>query len=133
MKNKIPSNLDEAIAELESKLLPEDRERIKTTDMGEFHFSVGRGLRNDWGLWSGGPLKEWFKSIGIEHADDMSGIILKALRRKICGYPYDLAEDVKHYQAYWKRTGGFDGKAEHAEYKIRTTKNQYGETEIEFI
>jgi hypothetical protein len=132
LTDNIPKNLDEAIAYLEARLTNEDREKLKTADMAQFHFTTGMNMRNSWGLWSGSPLKQWFNSIGIEHADDMSGIIMKAFRRKILGYPYDLQEDVKHYQEFWKRSKERESKYL-VNVQMKVTKNKYGETEIEYI
>jgi len=100
----IPKNLGEAVDYL-IKHNQKDLEALKTANMSQFHFSAGMNMRNSWGLWSGGPLKEWFESIGIFHADDMSGMIMKAFQKRILEEPYDLMEDVKFYQGYWKRKG----------------------------
>lgn len=40
------------------------------------HSSYGRWMRNEWGLWSGGALKEELEGLGIKHPDDMSHHIL---------------------------------------------------------
>ena len=39
-------------------------------------------IRNNWGLWAGeGELYSWFKNNGINHPDDMSGIIIRSFHR----------------------------------------------------
>lgn len=132
MENNNPKNLDEALTYLDGKISPEDRKYLQSgPDMSEFHHTVGRNMRNEWGLWSGGPLKNWFKSIGIYHPDDMSGIILKAFKRKIMNQPYDLKSDVKHYQDFWKRTEEREVLGI-TSIKMVVTKNEFGETEIKY-
>ena len=116
---------------LESSLSVEEFRMIVNTDSSEWHFTVGRSIRNDWGLWADGPLKRWFNSIGITHPDDMSGTILKALRRKVRGIAYtniDLMDDVKKYQNYWKTAS----KLNSGTINITVSKNQYGETELSY-
>jgi hypothetical protein len=71
--------------------------------LGRFHHSIGQGIRNDWGLWSDSDLAKYFNSIGINHADDMSGIIFKSLYREMTGKERDLEGQIKHYQDYWKQ------------------------------
>ena len=63
---------------------------------------MGQWLRNNWGLWSGSRLKEWFEDRGIFHTDDMSAIILTSFWREVNGEPIKLDEQIKSYQDYWK-------------------------------
>lgn len=42
------------------------------------HMSVGMWIRNNWGLWRGGPLREFFTARQVTHPDSMSGLILDA-------------------------------------------------------
>ena len=53
------------------------------------------------GLWYGSDLSKYFNNMGIFHADDMSGIILTSLYRKIVGKDRNLDEQVKWYREYW--------------------------------
>jgi hypothetical protein len=129
MKSNIPKNLDEAIAYLEQRISPEDREYIKTVDMGQFHHSIGMNIRNDWGLWGGGPLRDWFNSLGIHHPDDMSHVILKATRRHILGYPYDIKEDVERFKKFWEKSDSMSGSCT---MRVKKTVNKYGEDEYEY-
>lgn len=103
---QVPATLEECFAWLDANLGDEDRAAIKSgTDM--LHFSLGRFLRNNWGLWSKeSTLYKWFRDVGIWHADDMSGIIIESYRRKLNGEPLDLLGQVKYYQDYWAANGG---------------------------
>ena len=82
-----PQNLDEAFEALDKMLHPQDREDLQTTDdpktmMARIHHSLGRHIRNAWGLWTDSPLAQHLKSEhGVEHPDDMSGHILTQYMR----------------------------------------------------
>lgn len=75
-------------------------------DKIQAHFGFGMWMRNNWGLWGGGPLAGYFNEMGIEHPDDMSGIVLASywLRSNDC--PVRLEEQVAYYRAYWDREDG---------------------------
>jgi hypothetical protein len=76
-----------------------------------YHHTLGRWIRNNWGLWSGeSKLAEWFKSLGIEHADDMSGIVLDSFWRHLHDKPLDVEGQVAHYQAHWARMKAAEGQ-----------------------
>ena len=112
MKNhydNVPKNLDEAI-EIIIKDNCENDDFFKVLKMSEdqaigtLHFTTGMNLRNTWGLWSEeSPLYKYFKNLGIFHADDMSGIILTSVHRKMNNKPIKLEEQIKYYQDYWKK------------------------------
>jgi len=103
----VPSNLDQALEIIENGLSQEDIEFIKSHESHEAHFSLGMWLRNNWSLWQEETnLAQWFrKTLGLGHADDMSGIILDSLWRKIRGEPINLDEQVQYYKDYWKEQG----------------------------
>ena len=77
----IPQNLEECFIELNKILKPKDVETIKNLkDRNEtisYHFGLGMWLRNNWGLWGGSRLQQYFFKKEIKHPDSMSGIILK--------------------------------------------------------
>jgi len=67
------------------------------------HHSLGRWIRNNWKLWDEeGALYKWFKERGIEHADDMSGIILTSYYRSTHGLSIELDEQIEVYKKYWE-------------------------------
>jgi hypothetical protein len=104
-KPAIPTTLDEAIAHFEKYLSEASHSAIiSAKDMAQFHFTDGRRIRNEWGLWTGGPLAQWFEKRGIWHADDMSGIILDALQHKLRNQPFDLDAAIQYYKDYWAKT-----------------------------
>lgn len=102
----IPKNLEECFEELINNILfDEDYCAIKSEeeeDLCLYHHSLGRYLRNEWGLWHGSRLAKWFNDKGINHADDMSAIILTSFWREINSELIRLDEQIKEYQLYWE-------------------------------
>ena len=115
MTRKIPKNLEECLEQLDiaNKNNKELIHWLKLPDKeasGIVHFSSGMWMRNNWGLWDiKSPLNKYFNSIGISHADDMSGIISASFHRRMNGKPILLEQQVKFYQDFWKKQGYMDG------------------------
>ena len=99
----IPKDLDDCFVELYKILNKEEFDKIKNDDTVRYHHGLGRKLRNMWGLWSGSCLSAWFKSKGISHPDDMSGIILKSFGRHLNSSPIKLDEQIEYYKEYWQK------------------------------
>lgn len=115
-KSYKPNNLDEAIHQLDILFPDSTKQKISKMEEREFignsHLSTGMWIRNNWGLWKGGELSNFFNGLGIYHPDDMSGIILTSFYRHIRNLDYDLDNQIKYYQDYWKK------EQEH-EYKMK--------------
>jgi hypothetical protein len=76
----IPTNLEECFSELKKKLPLKEQEELKNlseNELGQYHFGLGMWLRNNWQLHHASPLHDYFKSMGIEHPDDMSAYIIQ--------------------------------------------------------
>lgn len=105
----IPKTLDEAVDILynefkeETQFYSEIKEGKK--DIGIFHHTTGMWIRNNWGLWKGSELRDFFFNLGVFHADDMSGIIFAKVQAKIRGEEYDLEKEIKRYEDYWIKKG----------------------------
>ncbi len=100
----IPKDLYDSINHLKKLLKAEqvlDMKNGTEDDMIKYHFGLGMWMRNNWGLWAGSGLSDWFNSIGIFHPDDMSGIILDSLWRDLNGEKLQLEEQIKYYKDYW--------------------------------
>lgn len=85
-----PTTLDEAILALDNLLGDEDRNYLSTCKdenkaAYRLHHSLGRHLRNEWGLWSGSTLaKHLREDHKVTHPDDMSHfVIVTYCRRQI--------------------------------------------------
>jgi hypothetical protein len=101
-----PKTLEEAHQQLE-KLFPKDElakiDAMKSeSEMIEYHFGLGMGMRNSWGLWGGGPLAQHMNKLGFHHPDDMSGVILETFWCKRHNKDFRLKERVAFNEAYWK-------------------------------
>lgn len=102
----IPKDLDDAFVELKKMLSPAllDEIRLKSEkDMIEYHHGFGTWLRNNWGLWAGSRLAQYFRQLGVNHPDDMSGIILTSFWRHLHSQPTRLEEQVEYYKEYWRK------------------------------
>ncbi len=100
----IPRNLDDAHAELMKLLPPDELQRIRDMksefDMIDYHFGLGMGLRNDWGLWRGSRLSRRLNFMGIWHPDNMSGVILQSFWCKLHNQPFQLQNQEARFRAY---------------------------------
>src|SRR4051812_24902765 len=66
----IPKDLEEAFIELEKMLSPALLKEIRLKsekDMILYHHGFGTWLRNNWGLWAGSRLAQYFNQLGIKH------------------------------------------------------------------
>lgn len=77
----IPRDLKDCFITLDSILSEEDKKAIKEfEDRYEtimLHHGFGTWLRNNWGLWSGSRLQQYFIERKINHPDSMSSVILE--------------------------------------------------------
>ncbi len=105
-KRPTPTTLEEAHIELERIFSKEELAKIDAMkserEMGVYHFGLGTGLRNDWGLWHGGPLAKHMNKLGFIHPDDMSGVILATFWCKRHNKDFRLKERAAYYDSYWK-------------------------------
>ena len=103
MEANAPKTLTEALNYLETEidcanLECFNKEGIRPT----WHFSGRMAMRNAWGLWTkDAPLVKYFKRFGIWRADDMSGIIMTCLIRRLKGEPLLVKDQVRAIKAYW--------------------------------
>ena len=98
---QIPNNLEEAMSTLTDAFYKKEIYKFAECGPVTYHLGLGMYLRNIWGLWHGSVLARWFNTLGIWHADDMSGIVLESLHRKLTNKPIDLAGQVKYYLDHW--------------------------------
>ena len=76
--SNVPSTIDEAISQLDKELSIEDKEYLLKNGPLSVHDSLGRYIRNEWGLWGdNSKLKKELQDKGFEHPDDMSNHILE--------------------------------------------------------
>lgn len=100
----IPENLDDCLLTLDKLLDDTVKNEIKTTDIADLHFGLGRWVRNSWKLWKGSRLQFWFTQQGIHEADDMSGVILSVyqeyLQKGVVDTSLRLEQKKKEYEEF---------------------------------
>ena len=79
MKQKsIPTNLTNAIDILNQEISENDKRYILENGSLSVHHTLGRWIRNNWGLWGNSELKQnIIKFTGFTHPDDMSNYIIE--------------------------------------------------------
>ena len=75
----IPKTVDEAVKTLAKIVSKEDRDYLLENGAISMHDSLGRWIRNEWGLWTGSELKDELMNMnkGLNHPDDMSNYIIE--------------------------------------------------------
>ena len=95
----IPKNLVECYKWLDNNV-PDCDEFISSKENDAVilsHQTIGKWIRNNWGLWSeNSNLYFWFLTIKIKHPDDMSCIILRSYWRDKNSLPIKLDEQIKN-------------------------------------
>lgn len=104
----LPSNLKECFDYLKVVVKEKDIKefkRCKEKDViGKYHFGFGTTLRNNLKLWDEkSKLHNYFKKLGIWHADDMSGIILNSWHRHLNNKSIKLEKQIQYYKNYWAK------------------------------
>jgi len=102
----IPKDLDDCIVQIDNFWHDSIKRKAVAMTEGEFtaqqHFGLGIWMRNNWGLWKGSRLSNYFNKMDIFHPDDMSGIILCSYYRHLKGLDFRLKDQIADYQNYWK-------------------------------
>ncbi|MCP4440814.1 MAG: hypothetical protein GY810_17980 [Aureispira sp.] len=94
----IPKDLKDCMVQLDQML--DDSSKIKIKEGMPTHFGLGRWLRNNWGLWGGGRLACYFNEKGMDHADDISGVILGAYSMHLHQKPFHIDSLIKNLYQY---------------------------------
>lgn len=100
---KTPTSIPEAIATLKIEMSEESRANLIGRGPEYFHMTTGMAIRNAFGLWDPeSPLVLSAKATyGVDHADDISGLILLGLYGEVSGEPVDLDAEAADYRAHW--------------------------------
>ncbi|MEM1088209.1 MAG: DUF6794 domain-containing protein [Pseudomonadota bacterium] len=105
-------NIEQAILCLHHGLSEEDHLVLVEGPLSAFrleHYGLGMGIRNGWGLWAQkGDLHTFFVSLGINHPDDMSSMILDSYWLHFNGCDLQIDKQVAYYQAYWDQFASLD-------------------------
>jgi hypothetical protein len=104
----VPVTLDEAVKCLLQSASDDDKIAIlrHTSVSSHEHFGLGGKIRNSWELYDKeSRMVRWFKSeYGIDHADDISTIILACLWNDVRGEPRVDKSMARDYVEKWKQT-----------------------------
>jgi len=97
----IPANVEECIQQMVKWGGEIDQFKKKNEDdaVASTHHSVGKWIRNEWGLWTGSQLKDYFVNKGLNHPDDMSGVIIRAFHRYLNGLPLDVENEINRIKS----------------------------------
>lgn len=113
-----PATLEDAVSIILSGLTDDERDLVRN-DHPYIHMGFGRHMRNGWGLWNGSALRDHFLEVyGLGHADDMSGMILAAVRASVRGETFRPDKKARYYRDFW-RSRGVDSKTQKAIAPIR--------------
>lgn len=93
----IPINVEECIQHMLkwNGDVEDFKKKYEADAVASTHHSVGRWIRNEWGLWTGSQLKDYFINKGLQHPDDMSWIIIRAFHRHLNGLPLDIENEIE--------------------------------------
>lgn len=104
----IPNTLEECNEALNKLLSPDDQIQLMSLSRDKIiitHNNLGRWIRNNWGLWTNGPLYNNMKSLGFRHPDDMSGTIIKEYWLYQNKLPSEIEADLVKYNEHWDKLG----------------------------
>jgi hypothetical protein len=104
--SKIPSDLKEAFHQLDATLPAQQINSIRAGDISprEWNRTIGRKILEDWVAPAGSPLTAYFHKLGIDHPEDISGILITSYRlylNNATNATIDLDRQVKIRRAYW--------------------------------
>lgn len=105
-KRIAPSTVQEAVGILLSWMSETEKlEAIMEDSAGWLHHGFMRHVRNEWQLWdTSTPLvRNTKETYGVEHADDVSGLIQGGLLAAIKEEPFDYDAEAAVYRAHWAR------------------------------
>jgi hypothetical protein len=103
----VPNTLEEAFRELDRVLPMEEKERFKRKPelaaVLDAHLSLGMGIRNEWFRSGRSALAGYLSSLGAQHFDDMSSVVLGAYWRYLNGRPIEIEKYVEQQNKCFAR------------------------------
>lgn len=103
--DRVPVSFTDALDILDDRYSEKEKADFLKGE-GDFtyvHRVFGMQLRNEWGLWKGSPLKDYFSERGIAHADWITSAIFDGWRERITTGTFDEEALVAKYAAVEKR------------------------------
>ena len=97
----IPKGLNDALVQLEKLVDSESKVKFKWMEedkaVRKLHFSFGRWIIYNWGLYEGSRLSAYFNQIGVTYPDDIAQLLIRAFHRKLNRTEIDFPGLVKFY------------------------------------
>lgn len=94
------SDLEVKLIQIHSQM-DKDLSQESLKEMG--HFGAGLTIRNSYDLWSEtSELNKLFTKYGVDHPDDMSGMIMETYIRSKKGVPFNLDRLIRLNQGFYK-------------------------------
>ena len=98
----IPNNLDESLTRLDFLLggkFKQDYQGLEEKEAVDRINFVGLGtqIRNDWKLWKGSKLSDYFNNLGVGNPEDMTHIIFTSYHRRLSNKDIDLKGQLDLY------------------------------------
>lgn len=98
----IPNNLEESLTRLDFLLGDKFKQDYKGLDEKEAverinFIGLGTQIRNDWKLWKGSKLSDYFINLGIGNPEDMTHIIFTSYHRRLSNKDIDLKGQLDFY------------------------------------
>lgn len=99
-----PRTIPEAIVQLEAGLHEKDKAHLIAYGVCGAHHSLGRNIRNGWDLWMPtADIVRWSEATyGVDHADDISSLILGGLVARLGGSPFDFEAEADVCRRHWR-------------------------------
>lgn len=92
----IPKNLEEAMAELDKRISPDSRLKLKSIPEDSvclrMHHRLGQWLILNWGFYGGSRLSHYLRSAGVTFPDDMADFLILAYHRRLNEKPIGIKE-----------------------------------------
>lgn len=90
----IPTDIYSCFRQLDKLLSDTIKQNIKAKktefDLIEYHMGIGRWIRNNWQLWGGSRLQQYFIAKNVHNPDGMSGIILLSYNKYLNNQAVDI-------------------------------------------
>lgn len=98
-------DLNTLLDDIDSKVDQETKDYLIQNGYIGLHHSLGRWVRNTYALWAPESKAHTYmkNTFGLDHADDMSSIILGAYTARLRGNEYNPWPDVKRFKAHWAK------------------------------
>lgn len=99
LPDSLPTNIEECMVQLDTCTNDTIKDWIRCVTLEEYscelHHSIGRYIRNKWGLWGESELSSFFHHNKINHPDDMSSIILGCFYQMVNTSQYNYREQIE--------------------------------------